>query len=695
MRTRKRKAGTETRGAAPALATCLAAWALLLGGPSPLPGAAVDLPPDATPEGRILMLEDQRVLDLEDGFPDLKHYLKSSDPDVRARAALAAGRIRDPGAVPLLRRALRADQPRVRRAAAFALGVASLRRSRGALVRALRDPDAEVRALAAEALSKSEDPKALSALLRHLRLEAPESDARVLERLLLTAWRGKPEGWTGDVLALLEAEGTAESVKDAAVFFLMRRPDPEAREALEAVLSGKAPVTRRSWAARALGRIDHPHATWMLLGACDEAQPVAIEALRALHRHPRAAGTPQLLAAAHRPELHVRLAALQTIQALGRPGDAETSYLLQAKLGVGGAEAAEALAALARVDPVVALPHLQTFGTLSPDWRIRAAAADALGSMKGKAAEEILSLLLEDEDPRVVWHTVAAYAERIGDPPEEEAASRAAEVAHHYLNHEDVVVRAVAAGTLRRSGQGTFEEFASCFLGALGDPHNDAALACLEAAAEVADPDEKRRGLERVMQSPDPVIRLRGGRLWEEHMGVFPRWLVYPVRRNQERRFTDEEELRAYSALAAGGLLPRRVLVSYEGGVFIADLFVEDAPLTIHNLAKLGREGYFEGLEVHRVVPNFVFQNGDPRGDGWGGPGFSIRDEINTRRYKEGTLGMALSGRDTGGSQWFITLSPQPHLDGGYTVFGRVISGLETLQSVAPGARILGVRVAE
>jgi cyclophilin family peptidyl-prolyl cis-trans isomerase len=88
-----------------------------------------------------------------------------------------------------------------------------------------------------------------------------------------------------------------------------------------------------------------------------------------------------------------------------------------------------------------------------------------------------------------------------------------------------------------------------------------------------------------------------------------------------------------------------------------------------------------------------VAQGGDPRGDGWGGPGYALRDEINLHRYEAGAVGMALSGPDTGGSQFFVALTPQPHLDGGYTVFGRVDHGLEGLRRVRRGARILEIRL--
>ena len=82
-------------------------------------------------------------------------------------------------------------------------------------------------------------------------------------------------------------------------------------------------------------------------------------------------------------------------------------------------------------------------------------------------------------------------------------------------------------------------------------------------------------------------------------------------------------------------------------------------------------------------MPNFVIQAGDPRGDGEGGPGYTIRDELSPLPFVRGTVGMALAGRDTGGSQFFITLSPQPHLDGQYTVFGRVVNGLDLLDRMS------------
>jgi cyclophilin family peptidyl-prolyl cis-trans isomerase len=96
---------------------------------------------------------------------------------------------------------------------------------------------------------------------------------------------------------------------------------------------------------------------------------------------------------------------------------------------------------------------------------------------------------------------------------------------------------------------------------------------------------------------------------------------------------------------------------------------------------------------VHRVVPNFVIQDGDPTGTGSGGPGWTIRCEYNRLRYEPGMVGMALSGKDTGGSQWFITHSPQPHLNGRYTIFARVARGMDVVHRIEQGDRVLKVEI--
>lgn len=137
---------------------------------------------------------------------------------------------------------------------------------------------------------------------------------------------------------------------------------------------------------------------------------------------------------------------------------------------------------------------------------------------------------------------------------------------------------------------------------------------------------------------------------------------------------------------------PSATIETDRGSIEI-DFLSDDAPLTVVNFLKLAERGYFDGIRFHRVVPNFVIQSGDPTGTGWGGPGYAIRSELNDLTFDRGMVGMASSGKDTEGSQWFITHSPQPHLDGRYTIFAKVISGMEVVDSIQISDRIRSVRI--
>jgi len=115
------------------------------------------------------------------------------------------------------------------------------------------------------------------------------------------------------------------------------------------------------------------------------------------------------------------------------------------------------------------------------------------------------------------------------------------------------------------------------------------------------------------------------------------------------------------------------------------ELFAKDAPVTVNNFVFLARDHFYDGVTFHRVIPGFVAQAGDPQGTGRGGPGYTIKDEVNSNKFLDGTLGMAkTSAPNSGGSQWFIDYAPQPSLDGGYTAFGQIVSGRDVLDKIAP-----------
>ena len=136
-----------------------------------------------------------------------------------------------------------------------------------------------------------------------------------------------------------------------------------------------------------------------------------------------------------------------------------------------------------------------------------------------------------------------------------------------------------------------------------------------------------------------------------------------------------------------------------DGGIIDIELNEEVAPITCENFKKLVSEGFYNGLTFHRVIPDFVIQGGCPRGDGTGGPGYTIKCETSAprQRHDRGVLSMAHAGRDTGGSQFFICYNREntQHLDGRHTCFGQVVEGLDVIDDIRPGDKILSIRIVE
>lgn len=138
--------------------------------------------------------------------------------------------------------------------------------------------------------------------------------------------------------------------------------------------------------------------------------------------------------------------------------------------------------------------------------------------------------------------------------------------------------------------------------------------------------------------------------------------------------------------------------ISFENGEeIVIEFFPNEAPGTVANFEKLANEGFYNGLNFHRVIPGFVAQGGCPNGVGNGGPGYTINCETdgNPHKHERGSLSMAHAGKDTGGSQFFIAFAPQPHLDGVHTVFGKVIEGIDTVDRINQGDIMKTVEVFE
>jgi peptidyl-prolyl cis-trans isomerase B (cyclophilin B) len=136
-------------------------------------------------------------------------------------------------------------------------------------------------------------------------------------------------------------------------------------------------------------------------------------------------------------------------------------------------------------------------------------------------------------------------------------------------------------------------------------------------------------------------------------------------------------------------------LIKTAKGDLTLELYPVDAPVTVNNFVSLARKGFYNGLTFHRVIPGFMAQGGDPKGNGTGGPGYTFQDEFSSRTHLAGSLSMANSGPNTNGSQFFICYEPQPHLNGKHTVFGQLTQGMDALKKLVNGDRMTEVVITE
>ena len=605
--------------------------------------------------------------------------------ELRRQTALAVARVGDPRGGAVLESLLGDASPRVRRAAAFGLGELGERGPPGgpgaydgsqALLGALAEEDREVGRLAVEALAKLGVP--LETVVARL-IEAPSDE--LLPRLLPSLFRFEGEAvlrWAEQGLehtdARLPEGGPTNSLSAMAAYALARNPQGEGAPLLRPLLAGADPRVR-AWAARGLGMVGAGDDLERLRPLLDDARPGPIvQALRAARRlisdgkaAPPRGWTPRLLELMADPRPGVRLTAIE-VSAMWLL-DEELSAALQAFADSEVRRERElALLALAEgEDPVAASALVRAAG--APDPVLRARAAEAAGFL---GAFEVLERLTADDNPGV---RMAALDVRLAGEPEAAAA-----LARAALEDPDPAVRATALAWAREHPMIELDALRVALAASRRDRMADARVAgaralAARAGAEEADRDAAVAMFEGLAQSRDYLLRREAVRALADLGEDAP-----PV--GSARTDRTVETYRQIIQRTSG---PRRVDLVTERGTIGLELDCPEAPLTCLNFLQLAAQGYYEGLAFHRVVPDFVIQAGDPRGDGWGGPGYAIRDEINTLRYERGVLGMALSGPDTGGSQFFVTLAPQPHLDGGYTVFGRVVAGDEVLDRIVQG----------
>ncbi len=630
----------------------------------------------------ILMLEDYR-----DPAAALAPLLGHESAAVRRRACLAAGRIGlldcpDPFR-PVLEAILTGDDSApVRAAAAFALGEAEERESIAVLIAALDDAAPQVRSAAAEALAKLGAEAAVPALVRLLGDDEPLAVRRTV---LLSGWRiADPRTAIRAVEIFL---GGAEELRLPAAYHLARfgrrvpaesEPLPPIPAELATEMARHGDPEVRKCAARLVGT-NATRASLDLLGnlLADADRGVVVQALRAAAARGWAGAAETILRLLAGADDHLRLEAASAAGRVSEP--ALVDALLERLSDPEPAVAAAAVASLAAINPRLILGRFE-FLLLDARPQLRAAAARRLGLAVEARGWGWFDIAMREDRGSVRIAAAEALTEIEGPAADERLLA--------LLEDEDPVIVAIAAsGIRRRSAPGSAERLVAAYRRLREDTNFEAKAEVLRGLAACGGAECALAALEEALGDPDRSARVLAASLLREIDGRDRCGGIGPVALDHDLDYYRR-------AVAAVRRCPEALIRTSRGEITIR-FAADEATLTAYNFITLVRSDYFDGIVIHRVVPDFVVQAGCPRGDGWGGPGYSIRCEINSLRYERGAVGMALAGKDTGGSQWFIALAPQPHLDGGYTVFARVVSGMEVADRLMPGDRILDVQLLE
>lgn len=677
---------------------------------------------DVRKEAAILAAEDRRCF-----APDLFLYLNDADPLIRERSALAAGRIGDARAIDPLAALLADESASVRSMAAFALGEIEDSTAADPLAWRLRsgaERESTVRAAMLEAIgklgAKRQAPLAVAAM--------EDASAEVRVAGCLAAWRlGSPSAVPSLLALTRDADST---VRYASVYALVRMigtpasgrtpvpgaialPDGLVEPARAALMgaAGSADAETRLIAARGLGRFRNDAVDTALLGALEDRDwRVRVEAARALAAAATPAAQPTATDVAGTltrllsdPSPNARIVALE---GLGAAGDREAALVsLRAFLARNDIHPRErevaSLSIAARLredapDSVAARAERVTLArslSIAPQWTLRAAAVAVLDGIDDADAVSLRERLASDE-PRIAKE---ALAPRLRDLVTACAAGTplldcVRGVLDRSLTAPDPVLRSItldALASMREDVRHPLPDDAwialltDAWKRAAGDRENDVRLTITGLLEPVARDGRARAILDDAAAAPDLPLRRAALAVIARADSVAP-GPVPPL----DRPRTEED----YADIVTWAREPHAVTIETEHGTATVELHADRAPLTCWNFVHLAESGFFDNGRWHRIVPDFVVQDGCPRGDGYGGPGYQIRCEINTLRYETGAVGMALSGKDTGGSQFFVTQSPQPHLDGRYTVFGKVIAGGDVLDRLIQGDAIVSIR---
>ena len=478
-------------------------------------------------------------------------------------------------------------------------------------------------------------------------------------------------------------------VRAAAIYALSRKPIESSLAALTAALAEADPYAA-AMAARALGLLAKKESIIPLAATLDGARtPLVINALGALEaileKNPGAVVAEdrktRILALAGDANPNLAIPALVLLRQFEATDREVRRRLWSIALTGDGRRRQVALVSVVAALRDRAKEALDKAAS-GPDPALRAAAAESLVFLGSASARPYRDRLAADREAVVRLAVLASLKTA-------ESVRESRPLVNAALTDGDAGVRAAAVEALGQLNDPSILTLVSDALTrSAADASPDVAIAAIGVCEKLRSEPAARAIVESAYRQPRTLV----ARLARRSLLATFRAdrAAFPAPEYRTGRSASD-----YAALLSETRKSLQARIETPRGEFRIRLAGAEAPLTVANFVKLARAKFFDGVAVHRVVPNFVLQDGDPTGTGNGGPGYEIRDELNPLPYERGAVGMALSGPDTGGSQWFVTHSPQPHLNALYTVFGRIAAGQEVVERIEQGDRITRVTISE
>ncbi|UCF04754.1 MAG: HEAT repeat domain-containing protein [bacterium] len=622
-------------------------------------------------------IEESRILTVR----EIEPFSLDPHPLIRLRTAEVLGRIADPAGIPILVRLTGDSDPAVAETAVFALGLTGGREAIEPLGAALAGGGRNIKARALEALGRTRMPEAGKHIIPHL--TSFHSSLRI-EAALALAVLGDSISATACVKTLHDPD---PQVIAAGVYTLGRIGVRNAGDRIAPLIFHERAEVRMR-AVEAMGRLDVKAAVEPIGELIpDEDRFVTIKAAEALGRIGGSRSARILRALLTSPNSYIRSVALEGIASIKDKGsyDAVLPLIKDTSQMVRRA----ALRAAASCGREKAREHLLAAyreGTLIE----RAAALELLGGLSDPGDLALLVEVLATHEEQILRGAAATGLgrwqrhEELARPDATGGGTgRPLDALLEAAAGDDWVVASIALETLGKIGStGIIPDLVHVY-----EVHNeridsDRRLEAIRAIVSIGmaagegqcDTTVIFTFLARATRDPDPRLAREAADAAGE-LGI----TIEPVPAAEWRRGTLPW---GEPALPLG---ERRIVITTGRGEIEVVLFGDDAPNIVMSILGLAFRGFYDGLTFHRVVPGFVIQGGCPRGDGWGDAGYFLRSQFNLHRYERGMVGMAHAGKDTPGSQIFITHTPQPHLNGRYTIVGKVVGGMDVVDRIEVG----------